>query len=125
MGYKLTNKNMKIIIKGVNIDITDSVKDYLYKKLSSVEKFIHGDAKVEVELEKTTNHHKTGDIFRAELNVWNNGNVNRVERTSSNMYASIDLMQEDIFNILSNKKDKKITLFRKGAQKIKKMFKRE
>jgi putative sigma-54 modulation protein len=115
---------MKIIVKGINIDITNSVEDYLYKKLSSVEKFLHDDTKVDVELEKTTNHHKTGDIFRAASHVWNNGKISKAEKTSANMYSSIDLMQEELFNILSNKKNKKITLFRKGAQKIKNLFKR-
>ncbi len=115
---------MKIITKGININITESVEDYLYKKMSSVEKFIHDDTKVEVELEKTTNHHKAGDIFRAEVHIWINGKIIKAEKTSANMYSSIDLMQEELFNILSNKKDKRITLFRKGAQKIKNIFKR-
>ena len=115
---------MKIIIKGINIDITESVESYLYKKLSSLEKFIHDDTKVEVELEKTTNHHKGGNIFRAEAHIWSKSKITKAEKTSSNMYSSIDLMQLELFNILSNKKDKKITLFRKGAQKIKNIFKR-
>ena len=115
---------MKIIIKGINMDITSSVEEYLYKKLSSLEKFINDDTKVDVELEKTTNHHKTGDIFRAEAHIWNKGNLTKAEEISENMYSSIDLMQEELFNILSSKKDKKITLFRKGAQKIKDIFKR-
>lgn len=115
---------MKIITKGVNINITESVEEYLYKKLSSIEKFINDDTKVEVELEKTSNHHKAGDIFRAEVNILIHGKMNRVERSSANMYSSIDLMQEELFNILSNKKDKRITLFKKGAQKIKNIFKR-
>ncbi len=115
---------MKIITKGINIDITEPVRDYLYKKMSSIEKFINEDTKVEVELEKTTNHHKSGDIFRAKVLVWNKGKMNKAEKTSDNMYSSIDLVQEELFNMLSNKKDKKQTLFRKGAQKIKNLFKR-
>ncbi|MEI6553388.1 MAG: ribosome-associated translation inhibitor RaiA [bacterium] len=115
---------MKIIIKGINVDITGPVEDYLYKKMSSLEKFINDDAKVQVELEKTTNHHKAGDIFRAEAHIWNKSKLSKAEKTSANMYSSIDLMQEELFNVLSNKKDKKITLFRKGAQKIKNIFKR-
>lgn len=115
---------MKIITKGTNIDITEPVEDYLYKKLSSIEKFIYDDTKVEVELEKTTNHHKAGDIFRAEVHIWCKGKLNRAEKTSGNMYTSIDLVQEELFNILSNKKDKRITIFKKGAQKIKNLFKR-
>ena len=106
------------------MDIKDSVKDYLYKKMSSIEKFVNDDTKIEVELEKTTNHHKTGDIFRAEVHVWNKGKINKAEKTSDSVYSAIDLMQAEIFDILSSRKDKKITLFKKGAQKIKNLFRR-
>lgn len=106
------------------MDITGSVEDYLYKKLSSVERFIDSDSKVEVELERTTNHHKSGDIYRTEVNVWTKGKLNRVEKNSSDIYSSIDLVQDELFDILSTEKDKNITLFRKGAQKIKNMFRR-
>lgn len=115
---------MKIITKGTNIDITEAVKDYLFKRLSSIEKFVNSDTKVEVEFKKTTNHHKSGDIYCVEVNVWSKGKMIRVERSSSDIYASIDLMQDELFNVLSNKKNKSMTLFRRGAQKIKNMFKR-
>ena len=115
---------MKIITKGINIEITESVKEYLLKKMSTIEKFIHEDTKVEVELEKTTNHHKSGDIFRAKVRIWDQGRMNKAEKTSENMYSSIDLVQEELFNMMSSKKDKKMTLFRKGAQKIKNLFRR-
>lgn len=115
---------MKIITKGINIGITTSVEDYLYKKLSSFDKFIDSDAIVEVEIEKTTNHHKSGEIYKVEVNIFNKGKLNRVERTSADVYSSIDLVHDELFNLLSTKKDKSMTLFRKGAQKIKNMFKR-
>lgn len=115
---------MKIITKGINIEITEPIKDYLYKRMLSLDKFIDEDSKVEVELEKTTNHHKAGDIFRVEAHVWDKSKMNKAERVSDNMYTSIDLMQEELFNILSKKKDKKMTLFRRGAHKIKNMFRR-
>ncbi|MEI6042629.1 MAG: ribosome-associated translation inhibitor RaiA [bacterium] len=115
---------MKIIIKGTNINISEPIEDYLYKKMSSVEKFINDTTKVEVELKKTTNHHKTGDIFMAEVNVWSKGKLNRVERTSEDIYSAIDLMQNELFDLLSTEKDKSHTLFKRGAQKIKNMFRR-
>ena len=117
-------KNMKIIIKGINIDITEAVREYVYKKIFSIKKFTNGDTKVEVGLKKTTNHHKTGDIYCVEVNVWSRGKLNRVEKTSSDIYSAIDLVQDELFNLLSTKKDKSQTLFRRGAQKIKDLFKR-
>lgn len=115
---------MKIITKGTHVDITTSIEEYLYKKLSSVERFLDDDTKVEVELERTTHHHKSGDIYRVEVNIHYKGKLYRVEKTSSDMYSSVDLVQDELFNLLSAKKDKNITLFRKGAQKIKNLFRR-
>ncbi len=115
---------MKIITKGTHVDITTSVEEYLYKKLSSIEKFLNDDTRVQVELERTTHHHKSGDIYRVEVNIHFKGKLYRVEKISPDMYSSIDLVQDDLFNLLSTKKDKNMTLFRKGAQKIKNMFRR-
>ena len=115
---------MKIITKGTHIDITSSIEDYLYKRLSSIKKFVDNDTKVEVGLEKTTNHHKSGDIYKVEVNIWSKGKLNRVERTSADIYSSIDLVQDELFNLLSTRKDKSLTLFKRGAQKIKNMFRR-
>jgi len=115
---------MKIITKSTNINITEAVRDHLYSKMSTIERFIDGNTKVEVELEKTTNHHKSGDIYRVGVNIWNKGKLNRVEKTSADIYSSIDLAQADLFNVLSSKKDKSMTLFKRGAQKIKNVFKR-
>ena len=95
---------MKIITKVSNIDITDTVKEYLEKKLSSIEKFISEDTKVDVELKKTTNHHKSGDIYSVEVIIWHKGKITRASKSSEDIYASIDLAQDELFNALSNKK---------------------
>ena len=115
---------MKINTKGTNIDISNNVRDYLEKKLSSIEKFLDNDSMIDVELKKTTNHHKSGDIFGAEINVWNKGKLNRVERSSADLYSAIDLVQDELFDVLSTQKDKKVTLFKRGAQKIKNLFRK-
>ena len=116
---------MKIITRGTNIDVTEAVKEYLNKKFYSFSKFLNDDTKIEVELKKTTNHHKTGDdIYGVDVNVLYSGKMLRAEKSSRDIYASIDLVQDELFNMLSNRKSKSQTLFRRGAQKIKNLFKR-
>jgi ribosomal subunit interface protein len=65
---------MKIIISTKNLDLTDSLQNFVEKKIGSLEKFIDvlkkdtpqkGKtlAEVFVEVEKETRHHKKGKIF--------------------------------------------------------------
>ena len=63
-----TRKN----IKATNIELTQEISDYLDKRLQSIEKLIDPNdtsAIFDVEVGKTTNHHQTGSIFRAEINL--------------------------------------------------------
>lgn len=115
---------MKIIVKGSHIDITEAIHDYLAKRLQAIERFLDEASIVEADLGRTTNHHKHGDIFRAELNISNKGDYTRVVAEAEDLYAAIDQVKDEAFNSLSSKKDKKHSLFKKGAIKIKNLFKR-
>jgi ribosomal subunit interface protein len=90
---------MKSIIKGAKIEVTNAIEVYIEKKLSSVEKFVvaYGDGEVlaEVEIGKTTEHHHSGDIFRAEVNLSTNGKQFRATSEKSDLYAAIDQHQPE------------------------------
>ncbi len=110
---------MNIIINGSHIDITDAIRDYATKKLNTLRTFVDEGSKVVADLGKTSNHHKSGDIFKAEIHVHSHGKVTRVSKEEEDLYAAIDIAQGELLDMLSNQKDKKNTLWRKGAQKIK------
>lgn len=116
---------MNIIIKGSHLEITGAIHDYLTKRLKGIEKFLDMNAKVEADLGKTTNHHKQGDIFKAELNITNKGDMTRVVAEREDLYAAIDAVKDEASEVLSSKKDKKQSLFRRGAQKMKRMFRKQ
>lgn len=115
---------MNIIVKGSHIEITEAIHEYLVKKVNSLDKFLAIDAKVEADLGKTTNHHKHGEIFRAELNITNKGEYTRVVSEKTDLYSAIDEAREEAAEVLGSKKDKKHSLFIKGAQKLKRLFRR-
>jgi putative sigma-54 modulation protein len=115
---------MNIIVKGSHMDVTESIREYLEKKVMTLEKFLDPNARVEAELGKTTNHHKHGDIFRAELNINNEGRTTFVQAEEADLYAAIDKVRDEAADVLASKKDKRQSLFRKGAQKMKNLFKR-
>ena len=68
---------MDINVKATNIKLTPDISDYIDKRFNSFEKFIASkDTSVllNVEVGKTTGHHQSGDIFRAEINLHISGN---------------------------------------------------
>tara|TARA_Y100001935_G_C17206634_1_gene457908 strand:+ start:512 stop:880 length:369 start_codon:yes stop_codon:yes gene_type:complete len=118
---------MKINIKATNMDLTDAIREYVEKKLSQVdEKLISKDntsAMCDVEVGKTTNHHKKGDIFRAEFNLHVDGIYIRAESKQQNLYAAIDTAKDELFRSLRSKKNKGKDKKRKGMSHIKRLLK--
>ena len=117
---------MKIKEKGTNMTITSDIKDYLYKKLAHLEKFINpADESVlcEVELGKTTNHHKNGDVFRTEISLHIAGKNLRAESEMDELFASIDIAKDEMVRSLQVNKDRKVSLVKRGGAKIKNIIK--
>ena len=117
---------MKINERGTNMEITGEIKDFLYKKLAHLDKFIDqtDDSIIcDVELGKTTNHHKNGDIFRAEINVFMDGQTLRAVAEEEDLFSAIDIAKDEIVREVKISKDKKISLIRRGGAKIKGMVK--
>lgn len=118
---------MNITIKGTNVEVNDKINQYLTKKLSTIKKFLHEEAIVSVELARTTNHHKKGDVFKAEIRISKEkmakGKNPYAVAESSDIFSAIDEVKDEIHDMLASAKDKNQVLKKKGAQKIKKMIK--
>jgi putative sigma-54 modulation protein len=113
---------MNIIIKGLHMELTDAIENYLLKKIKPLEKFIDEESKLEAVVGKNSTHHKSGkEVFKAELRAHIKGDVSQVKSESEDLYSAIDTARDELIDLLSSKKDKKQTLVKKGAQKIKKM----
>jgi len=112
--------------KGTNIEITQEIRQYLYKKLEHLKKFINptdGGTLCEVEIGRTTVHHKNGDIFRTEINLRFAGKNLRAVSEKDELFASIDLAKDEMMSGLKAVKEKSVSKARKGELKIKKMKK--
>lgn len=117
---------MNINVKGSNIELTPAISDYITKKLEGVSKFIdkHSpDTVCHVEVGKTTSHHKNGDIFRAEVRIHLKGNEVYVAEETTDLYAAIDKVRDEVINKLTSIKDKKVSLMRRSGAKVKSMIK--
>ncbi len=115
---------MNINIKATNMELTSAITDYVNKRLSSITKFSKGGEMAgHVEVGKTTNHHKQGDVFKAEFDININGEKFFASSEQSDLYAAIDDAKEEIVRSITHNKDRKQTLFKRGATSIKKMLK--
>ncbi|MSR71164.1 MAG: ribosome-associated translation inhibitor RaiA [Candidatus Taylorbacteria bacterium] len=117
---------MNITIKATNIKLTEAIEAYVEKRFAGLEKFLKGEnknIKCAVEIGKTTSHHKHGDIFRAEINLYVKPKSLYSSEEKEDLYVAIDLVKEEIERQLLSVKNKKITETRKGGAKIKNVMK--
>ena len=105
------------------MEVTPAIQDYLEKRLQGVEKFLSDTALVEAELGKTSSHHRSGDIFKVQINISINGDFVRAVSEREDLYTAIDDARDELKDILSSRKDKKQTLWRRGHQKVKDIMK--
>ena len=117
---------MNINIKATNIELTDSIRDYLDKKMAQVEKFIKApdtEPIADIEIGKTTNGKNSAeDLFKAEINLQIGGDLYRYNAEEAELYTAIDKMKDQIIREIRKEKEKKRDFFRRGALRMKEMI---
>jgi len=83
---------MKYNLRGHNIEVTESLREYVEKKVSRIEKYF--DTLPAVEVQVTLRVSKADHTVEITLPL--NGMMLRAEETSEDMYASIDLVVEKL-----------------------------
>ncbi len=97
---------MKLLIQGNNIEVTESINDYVEEKLEkAVKHFQNLATKVDVHLSVARNA-RISNKHKAEVTVYANGTVIRAQENSENLYASIDLVSDKISRQLRKYKEK-------------------
>ncbi|MFZ2523042.1 MAG: ribosome-associated translation inhibitor RaiA [Minisyncoccia bacterium] len=116
---------MNIKIRSKDYELTPAIEEYINKKLGSLDKFFGGDNVLcEVEIGKSTEHHKSGDIFSAEVNISQPGSRQFYAKSEqSDLYSAVDMVRDDAEREIVSEKNKKETIFRKGALKLKNIIK--
>ena len=91
---------MKFIIIGRNIDITEGLKSAVQEKLGKLERYFTPETEIHVTLSVEKDRQKI------EVTSPVKGNIIRSEQVSSDMYVSIDLVEEVIERQLRKYKTK-------------------
>jgi len=115
---------MNINIKTTDIALTPAIADYTNRRLEKIAHLLANDTTVQcdVELAKTTSHHFKGEIFKAEIHIVGAGRNCYASAEKEDLYAAIDIVQEEMVRELNSDKKKRTSLIRRGGARIKNMI---
>jgi putative sigma-54 modulation protein len=86
---------MKLQVTGKNLDVTQPIVDYAERKLTKLAKHLSDSSRVELELAVERNP-SISQSQVAEATIWTKGPVLRARESSTDMYASIDLVADKL-----------------------------
>ena len=93
---------MNLVISGKNLDITEGLRSAIEEKIGKLERYFTDTTEVYVTLSTEKNRQKI------EITIPMKGSIIRAEEVSSDMYVSIDLVEEVIVRQLRKYKNKLI-----------------
>ena len=110
------------------MELTAAIQLYVEKKFNLFHKLVaKQEAKdavlAKVELGRTSKHHHSGEMFKAEAHMKVGKNAFNASATKEDLYAAIDEVKDELEREITSKKDRTITLKTRGARKIKKILK--
>ncbi len=91
---------MRITITGKNLEVTDGLREAVEERLSKLDRYFTADTPADVTLSVEK------DRKKIEVTIPIKGNIIRSEQVSSDMYVSIDLVEEVIERQLKKYKNK-------------------
>ena len=110
---------MKFIIIGKNIDVTPGLREAVESKLGKLERYFTPNTEIHVTLSVQKGHQKI------EVTIPVKGGMVRSEQESSDMYVSIDLVEEVIERQLRKYKNKLVAKNQEGNNFSKTLFETE
>ena len=110
---------MRYIIYGKNLEVSEGLKQAVHDKFSKLEKFFTPETEVQVTLSVQK------DNQTVEATIPMKGTILRVEPTSTDMYVSIDLVEEVIERQLRKYKTKIIGKHKDGGNLLKEFIEKE
>lgn len=100
---------MNFIISGKNIDVTQGIRETVERKLGKLERYFTPDTEIIVTLSVEKERQKI------EVTIPVKGDIIRSEQVSTDMYVSIDLVEEVIERQLRKYKNKLIARHQTGG----------
>src|ERR1700722_9170999 len=102
---------MKINTKTMNVSLSPSISEYIEKRLTGLEKFLGSDTEavlIHILIGKMSAHHRSGDIFKAEIDLSLPGKTFHVEAEKDDLYVAIDAAKDELVREIKSGKEKQI-----------------
>ena len=116
---------MKLAVKGINLAVTASLRDYVDEKLvRSVEKLLsvpaHQSSVLAIELIRSTRHHKKGVVWEAAASLQVPGQHIESRVSAGEMHAAIDELEDVLKREIKKYKERSRSRELRGARRVKK-----
>ncbi len=116
---------MKIIIKATKLDLEPTIREYIETKIGSLKRFIRrfedkSDVKTEVEIARISKHHRHGNVFYAEINLYLPKKILRAEHFDWDIRVAIDKAKDKLQQEIEKYKGIKRGMTRKKNAKLRK-----
>ncbi|OGZ06435.1 MAG: hypothetical protein A3C93_01745 [Candidatus Lloydbacteria bacterium RIFCSPHIGHO2_02_FULL_54_17] len=115
-------RTTRTTIKATNIEHTNAVDAYLTKRLAELVRILEPKEQSElarIELGKSTKHHRTGEVFFAEITFHVKKKDFRATATGADLYEAIDKMQAMIVREVKRHHDHARAERKKGGREFK------
>lgn len=116
---------MRVTIRKKNLEITPPLRAYIeIKVIQPVEKLLHSDIGgdlplLEIEVERTTHHHRKGFVYRIETNLTLGKRLIRAEAAAEDIRAACDIVEEELRRELTSYKSRSFSLLKRIARRVK------
>jgi ribosomal subunit interface protein len=113
---------MRLTIKATNITHTNAIDAHIMKRMREIEKILEPKEKSElarVEVGMFSNHHKTGDVFFAEITFHVKKKDFRARVEDADLYRAIDAVKDEILQEVKGHHDRTRTLAKEGGREMK------
>ncbi|MDP3769934.1 MAG: ribosome-associated translation inhibitor RaiA [bacterium] len=117
---------MRVNIRQKNLEVTPALREYIEEKIiRTAEKFLQERAStdlpmLDVEVERTTTHHRKGDVFRMAAKLCVGTQCFYANAHGADIRAACDILEEELEREIYGHKNKIASLFRRGARIFKK-----
>lgn len=108
-----------------SVVLTEELREFVAEKLRKIEHLLDSkdtSTMADIELATTTRGQKTGDVFRAEINLQFAGGFVRAEAIEETLHHAVEVAVEEARREIRKTFGRKRTLMRRGATKIKDFF---
>jgi len=113
-------------LKGTGMGITPAIESATDKLVQSLDKYVDSNdtsARADIEIGRTTTHHKSGEVFRAEVNFHSRLGSLRAESEKEDLYAAIIAVKDELVETLRSKRSKRSDFVRRSGLAVKNMLK--